>query len=219
MSTSTAFPLQRRQLSNHIAEHIRAEILEGTRRPGEFLRLDDVAQQLGVSVTPVREAFMALSVEGFVRHAERRGFIVSALKRRDFEDLYTLMAQVSARLAERAAASMTRQEIEELRRIHDWMASAADAGEYEDVERANDGFHRAINRVADSSKLAWILLSILKYVPKRLYANITGMADMLIDQHACILDAIERGDPKGAYVAMHEHERIAMKEVLSLIHI
>lgn len=214
LSDSQPSTFQPRQLSNHIAEHIRAEILDGARRPGEYLRLDEVAQQLGVSVTPVREALMALSVEGFVRHAERRGFIISTLKRGDFEDLYTLMAQVSGRLAERAATSMTPEDVVKLTGIHNEMVQAAAAEDFAGVERANDQFHRAINRVADSSKLAWILLSILKYVPKRSYARISGLTRMLLDQHARILEAIELGDAEGAYKAMHEHEKTAMQEVL-----
>lgn len=205
---------QPKQLSNRIADHIRADILGGIRRPGEFLRLDEVAQQLGVSVTPVREALMGLHVEGFVRHAERRGFIVSTLKRGDLEDLYALLAEVSGRLAERAATAMLPSSLEQLEIVHDRMILAAAHGNFEDVERANDEFHRIINRAADSSKLAWILLSILKYVPRRFYANITGLTNMLIEQHGNILDAIRIQDSDAAYKAMHEHEKLAMQEVI-----
>ncbi|WP_120004052.1 GntR family transcriptional regulator [Nesterenkonia muleiensis] len=214
MPINNASGFQRKQLSNHIAEHIRAEILEGVHRPGEFLRLDDIAQNLGVSVTPVREAFMALSVEGFVRHAERRGFLVSTLKRRDFEDLYGLLAQVAARLAERAATAITHKEIDQLRHIHSRLVEAAQAGRFDEVEQANDEFHRVINRTADSSKLAWVLLGVLKYVPKRLYANIAGMSDMLIEQHGRILKALEDHDPLEASTAMYEHEEKSMREVV-----
>ncbi|MBV1778932.1 GntR family transcriptional regulator [Paeniglutamicibacter sp. ABSL32-1] len=206
--------LQPKQLSNHIAERIRADILGGVRHPGEFLRLDEVAQQLGVSVTPVREALMGLSVEGFVRHAERRGFIVSALKRGDLEDLYTLLAEVSGRLTERAASAATPHDLEQLEIVHNRMIRAAELEDFENVERANDEFHRIINRAADSAKLAWILLSILKYVPTRFYANITGLTNMLIEQHGNILEAIKGQDPKAAYEAMYEHEKLAMREVI-----
>lgn len=206
--------LQPKQLSNHIAERIRADILGGVRRPGEFLRLDEVAQQLGVSVTPVREALMGLSVEGFVRHAERRGFIVSALERGDLEDLYTLLAEVSGRLTERAASVMTPTDLEQLAIVHNRMIRAAELEDFENVEQANDEFHRIINRAADSAKLAWILLSILKYVPKRFYANITGLTNMLVEQHGNILDAIKKQDSEAAYEAMYEHEKLAMQEVI-----
>ncbi|WP_304272910.1 GntR family transcriptional regulator [Pseudoglutamicibacter cumminsii] len=210
----TSALLQPKQLSNRIADHIRADILGGIRRPGEFLRLDEVAQQFGVSVTPVREALMGLNVEGFVQHAERRGFIVSALKRGDFEDLYTLLAEVSGRLAERAATAMSTSNLEQLTIVHDRMIRAAEHENFEDVERANEEFHRIINRAADSSKLTWILLSILKYVPRRFYANITGLTSMLIEQHGKILDAIKNQDSEAAYKAMHEHEKLAMQEVI-----
>lgn len=211
-TTPTGF--KQKQLSNHIAEHIRAEILDGTYSPGQFLRLDEVSQELGVSVTPVREAFMGLNVEGFVRHAERRGFIVSALNRRDFEDLYDLLAQVSSRLAERAASGLSQEGIEELTAVHEKMREAVGRGDDELVEQTNDEFHRIINRAADSSKLTWVLLSVLKYVPKRFYARITGMSAMLLEQHEKVLSAVVSRRPADAYAAMYEHEKVSMKTVL-----
>lgn len=212
--SSTPTGLKQKQLSNHIAEHIRAEILDGTYAPGQHLRLDEVAQELGVSVTPVREAFMGLHVEGFVRHAERRGFIVSALNRRDFEDLYDLLAQVSSRLAERAATGMSQGDIERLTGVHEKMREAVHRSDHELVEHTNDDFHRIINRAADSSKLTWVLLSVLKYVPKRSYARIDGMSAMLLEQHETILQAVIARRPADAYSAMFEHERVSMRAVL-----
>ncbi|MGO1182276.1 MAG: GntR family transcriptional regulator [Micrococcaceae bacterium] len=209
-----AASFQKKQLSNHIAEHIRAEILAGNYPPGKFLRLDEVAKELGVSVTPVREAFMALSVEGFVRHAERRGFLVTPLNYTDFEDLYTLLAQVAGRLAERAASAMSTEDIAELEAIHARMQEAAEHSDPAEVEHTNDEFHRVINRAANSSKLAWILLSILKYVPKRFYASIHGLTPMLLEQHERILTAIRDRNPAEAYAAMYEHEKVSMRSVL-----
>lgn len=212
--SGTSAGLKQKQLSNQIAEHIRGEILVGTYSPGQYLRLDEVSQELGVSVTPVREAFMGLSVEGFVRHAERRGFIVSDLKRRDFEDLYDLLAQVSSRLAERAATGMRQSDVEKLQAVHERMREAVDLGDHVVVEQANDEFHRIINRAADSSKLTWVLLSVLKYVPKRFYAKIDGMSSMLLEQHESILTAIMSRRPSDAYASMFEHEKVSMQAVL-----
>lgn len=206
--------LQKRQLSNFIAEHIRAEILNGTYPPGRFLRLDEVAQELGVSATPIREAFVTLSVEGFVKHVERRGFRVASLERRDFEDVYSLLAQVAGRLAERAATAMTPVDIEKLAAIHERMENAVEHGDAAGVEQTNDLFHRTINRSAASSKLAWILLSMLKYVPKKSYASIPGLSAMLIEQHKHILTAIQTRDPTAANLAMCEHEEVSMSVVL-----
>lgn len=212
--SKTPASFKQKQLSNHIAEHIRAEILNGTYPPGQFLRLDEIAQELGVSVTPVREAFMGLNVEGFVRHAERRGFRVTALSRRDFEDLYELLAQVSSRLAERAATGMSQEEVEKLISVHERMRESVEADDHEQVELANDEFHRIINRAADSSKLTWVLLSVLKYVPKRFYARITGMSELLLEHHEAIMGAIVAHRPADAYAAMFDHEKVSMKLVL-----
>ena len=65
--------LRRAQLSDEVAGHLRAAIMSGTLRPGMFVRLDETAAQLGVSITPVREALLKLSGEGMVQLEPHRG--------------------------------------------------------------------------------------------------------------------------------------------------
>ena len=74
MTTADALLAARRpQLSEEIAAYLREAVMSGQLRPGEFIRLDSVAQQLGTSVTPVREALVLLRGEGMVRLIPRRG--------------------------------------------------------------------------------------------------------------------------------------------------
>ncbi|WP_438941779.1 GntR family transcriptional regulator, partial [Mycobacterium intracellulare] len=74
-------PLRRAQLSDEVAGHLRASIMSGTLRPGTFIRLDETAAQLGVSVTPVREALLKLRGEGMVQLEPHRGHVVLPLTR------------------------------------------------------------------------------------------------------------------------------------------
>ena len=76
---------QRPQLSEEVADHVRARIMSGEVRPGEFIRLDETAAALGVSVTPVREALLTLRGEGLVDLVPRRGYLVSPMSREDVE--------------------------------------------------------------------------------------------------------------------------------------
>ena len=97
--------LRRTQLPDEVAADLRDRILTGQIRPGEFIRLDEVAAELGCSVTPVREALVTLRGEGLVKSSPHRGFIVDELKRSDIVDIFWMQSQLSARLAVHAAAN------------------------------------------------------------------------------------------------------------------
>lgn len=178
------------------------------------MRHDLIAHDVQVSATPVREALVGLSKEGFVRHESGRGFVVSPLLRSDLEDIYDLQAQVAARLAERAAIRITPRQFDELAHVQATLDQAVREGAFAEVERLNDVFHRIINRAADSSKLAWALVSFLKYVPKNHYADISGMSDRISVEHGEILEAMRDRDTKAAHVAMYEHSAESMQDVL-----
>ena len=77
-----------RQLRKLVADQIRAAIVDGRFKPGEWLRQERVAQELGVSQMPVREALKELAAEGLIEHVPYRGVRVVALSVEDIEDLY-----------------------------------------------------------------------------------------------------------------------------------
>src|SRR5205807_8906231 len=88
-------PLRRAQLSDEVAGHLRAAIMSGALRPGTFIRLDETAAKLGVSVTPVREALLKLRGEGMVRLEPHRGHVVLPLSRQDVDDIFWVQAIIA----------------------------------------------------------------------------------------------------------------------------
>ncbi|MCP9972532.1 GntR family transcriptional regulator [Actinomadura madurae] len=98
---------RRRQLSDEVADYVRELIMSGQVRHGEFLRLERVADDLGISVTPVREALLSLRGEGFVTLEPRRGFMPAPLTRQDVQDLFEAQAYFAGELAARAAGRIT----------------------------------------------------------------------------------------------------------------
>lgn len=82
----------RLQLSDEAAARIRELIMDGRVRPGDYLRLERLALEFGISVTPVREALKSLRSEGFVVLEPRRGFVVAPLSKRDVQDLFWVQA-------------------------------------------------------------------------------------------------------------------------------
>ena len=99
--------VRREQLSDEVAGRLRAAIMSGTLRPGTFIRLDETATQLGVSITPVREALRTLRGEGMVQLEPHRGHVVLPLSRADIADIFWLQATIAKELAASAAERIT----------------------------------------------------------------------------------------------------------------
>ena len=111
--------VRREQLSDEVAARLRADIMTGTLRPGTFIRLDETAAALGVSITPVREALRTLRGEGMVQLEPHRGHVVVPLTRGDIEDIFWLQATIAKELAATAAERITDAQIDELERLND----------------------------------------------------------------------------------------------------
>ncbi len=98
--------------------------MSGRLRPGTFIRLDETAAELGVSVTPVREALLKLRGEGMVQLEPHRGHVVLPLTRQDIEDIFWLQATIARELAQAATVHIAEAEIDELERINESLATA-----------------------------------------------------------------------------------------------
>src|ERR1700750_1583976 len=91
----------RRPLPEEVAAYVRGVIIGGAVQPGEFLRMEPIAEAVGVSNTPVREGLLLLRSEGFVRLVPRRGFVVEPFTQQDVRDLFWAEAQLAGELAAR----------------------------------------------------------------------------------------------------------------------
>jgi len=186
--------VRREQLSDEVAAHLRADIMTGTLRPGTFIRLDETAAALGVSITPVREALRTLRGEGMVQLEPHRGHVVVPLTRGDIEDIFWLQATIARELAATAAERITDEEIEELERLNDGLAAAVSRGDPEDVVAAEFVFHRALNRVTGRIKLAWFLLHAARYLPGQIYASDAEWGAATVATHRELIEALRRRD-------------------------
>ncbi len=119
---------RRRQLSDEVAAYVRDLIMSGQVRHGEFLRLERIAEDLGISVTPVREALLSLRGEGFVTLEPRRGFMPPPLTRQDVQDLFEAQAYFAGELAARAAGTIAETELASLDRFQAQLEAASEAG-------------------------------------------------------------------------------------------
>ncbi|MBI2703248.1 GntR family transcriptional regulator [Mycobacterium sp.] len=195
----------RPQLSEDIAGFVRKRIFEGAYAAGQYVRLDQLAMELGVSVTPVREALFALRAEGLVAQQPRRGFVVLPLTQRDLADVANVQAHVGGELAARAALNISDDQLRELHQIQTQLEAAYAADDDERTVRLNHEFHRAVNIAADSAKLAQLMSQITRYAPESVFPTIEHWPDQAVRDHRRVLDALGRHDGEQARAAMSEH--------------
>ncbi|GAA3433726.1 GntR family transcriptional regulator [Kutzneria kofuensis] len=207
-----ARPLSSRpQLSDEVAAHLREAIMSGALQPGQFVRLDSVAAELGVSVTPVREALLALRGEDMVELEPRRGFVVSPLSRRDVEDMFQLQADLAARLVARATELINDQLLDHVERV---AAELAAAEGHQELSALEYEFHRLINKAAGSRKLARFLDMASRYTPARVYTGDPQWRVQVVDDHAAIVAALRARDADAAREAVFRHVKDGERRLL-----
>jgi DNA-binding GntR family transcriptional regulator len=198
-------PGANQQLSHRVAAWVRENIIIGQLPAGQFLRTENLAQQLKVSATPVREALMILQSEGAVRWEPRRGFRVVSVSDQDVRDLFEVQAFIAGELAARAAQIMTTADVDGLRQLQTRLEAAAEAGDVAAVDAANHEIHRRINKASDSSRLTSLLNQAVQYVPLHFFGAIAGWAQASAHDHSPIFDALAAGDAQQARKAMGAH--------------
>ncbi|WP_231976715.1 GntR family transcriptional regulator [Mycobacterium sp. E740] len=181
-------------MSDEVAARLRVDIMTGTLRPGTFIRLDETAAALGVSITPVREALRTLRGEGMVQLEPHRGHVVVPLTRGDVEDIFWLQATIAKELAATAAVRITEAEIDELDRLNDELATAVERHEIAEIAAAEFAFHRAFNRSTGRIKLAWFLLHVARYLPGQIYAGDPRWGVAAVAGHRELTAALRRRD-------------------------
>jgi DNA-binding GntR family transcriptional regulator len=196
-------PLRRAQLSDDVAGHLRVAIMSGALRPGTFIRLDETAAKLGVSVTPVREALLKLRGEGMVQLEPHRGHVVLPLTRQDIADIFWLQTTIAKELAATASQNITDAEIDDLERITDALAIAVAAADTEAIAATEFAFHRAFNHATGRIKLAWFLLHVARYMPLTVYAADPQWGAAAVENHRELIAALRRRDT--AAVVEHTH--------------
>jgi DNA-binding GntR family transcriptional regulator len=151
-------PLDVLNLRDHIEQQVSNAILKGAFRPGERLVESAIAETLGVSRAPVREALAALEREGIVIQIPRRGYFVVDLTDKDIEEIYSLRLMLEIGALRRAMDRATEEDLADLQRLVDELGDAArDQQDPEAIVALDLAFHEHLCHLADHSRLcaAW----------------------------------------------------------------
>jgi DNA-binding GntR family transcriptional regulator len=208
-----------------LAAEIQARVLSGDVPVGSRLRQEALAEEFGVSRTPVREALRQLQATGIVELLPNRGAVVRGPSAREIREAYEVRAELEGLAAERAAERISDRDLVQLREaealFRESVASlierrARRPAPWRDESvwvRANDLFHQAILEAAGNRRLSDTIADLHRSFPRDLtWAALSQSSRLLaenVEQHAQILEAIERRDPNEARRRMIEHIRSA----------
>jgi DNA-binding GntR family transcriptional regulator len=188
-----------------VAEALRREISSGQLAPGTRLLQHEVAARLGVSPTPVREAFTVLAHEGFIEWDNYRGVTVARENHDEMalDDLYELRAALEVLAVRRGASRVDEAAI---RFLEEAERDGIEGDRQGDVERwrlASTRFHAGLVQIARSDLLNQVMELILK---RSLYFP-TALRSRVVREHQLIIDALKAGDAERAVELVAEHAR------------
>lgn len=202
-----------RTLREIVADEIREMITTGQLAPGERLFEDRLAEQLGVSRNPVREAIRALEGTGLVEVVPRRGAYVAALDPEAGRQLLELRSVIEAYAAELAAVSREQRHLERMRQL---LQDGRDATATNDVVRAAEchrEFHLAIEDASRNDYLASVVGPLRSQTELIFTTLVDSRGVTSWDEHQRIYEAIERGDRDAARECTQQHMASVMRDL------
>jgi DNA-binding GntR family transcriptional regulator len=213
---SAALPeqqLKRRSSGEAAALYIRKLIFDGYLRPGARVHQDDVAQALGVSRIPVREALVALEQQGWVTIEPNRGAFVAALDERSVHDHYELYGLVYGFAATKALERSDGLLGDKLVQLADDYARAAEPAEAQRVALA---FHAALIEAAGSPRIEVVLRALSALVPGDFYELVPDAMELQRSGFRAIADACRNHDGETAAAEYTTMMRGVATEVVRL---
>ncbi len=194
-------------LYQEVAERLRQRIFAHELTPGTWIDEQKLAEQYGISRTPLREALKVLASEGLVELKPRRGCYVTEISRQDLDDIFPLMAMLEARCAVEAVRHARPVDVRDLEGIHERLEAAARDGRIDAFFEANQEFHRRIQELSGNRWLLSVIQDLRKVLKlSRLHSlSLEGRLQQSLDEHRAIMAAFAAGNAEGAERLMHDH--------------
>lgn len=199
---------------DQVADILRERVIAGAYRRGERLKQADIAKELGVSITPVREALHTLEAEGYVAGVSHRGLLVPEIVPEQAREIYDLRLVLERDLTVRALENMTAAGLSELQALHEVVVAASREGDRYAVRAANYRFHFRLYEMANRPQtLQFVRILWARYPFTMQESGSERLADMNAE-HEELLDKIEAGDNDAAVEAMVSHIASGWRKLL-----
>jgi DNA-binding GntR family transcriptional regulator len=205
-------------LHDEVAAQLRERIFAGALAPGMFLDEVQLAEQLKISRTPLREALKVLTAEGLVRHEPRRGCFVNEVTEKDLDEIFPVIALLEGRCAYEAALHASDGDLEALEEMHQKLARHAKARRINEYYATNLAIHEAIIALAGNRWLAGVIGDLRKILKlaRQQQLHAPGRLDQSLSEHLAVFAALKARDAEGAEAAMRTHltrQRTALREL------
>jgi DNA-binding GntR family transcriptional regulator len=195
-------------------------IIDGTLQPGEKLIDAELAESLGVSRTPIREAFQLLEVQGLVSTHPGKETKVKEIERDDIFKMYSTMAALQALAAEVTAKVIVPEQIDQLRAINLQFADAINSGQAYQAMEADEQFHNLIVELSDNPYVASFSASLQIHIRRFKYVFLKQAiteTQASVNEHELIIAALEKNDSDVAQAMMKQNFIRPMQELHGLL--
>lgn len=212
-STEETELIQKRPLKEDIFDVLHEKIISGVYKPGDWLRQDDIATQLGVSMTPVREGLDLLVSAGLAERVPYRGVRVREMSTKDVVEAYGMRLFLEAVIAQEAAKNITRQQVAGLERTLEETKKHQTLKDVSLDRKSSREFHSAIAAATKNDLLIklyevvsnafpdWLLYEALFRYPEIIHDSMMNT----YKEHVTIVNALKKGDAEKAMQASIEH--------------
>ncbi|HZG83950.1 GntR family transcriptional regulator [Paenibacillus sp.] len=207
-------------IRDKVYQYIKQAIVQGVYKSGERIIERELADQLNVSRTPIREALFRLESQGFVKTIPRKGVVVSKLSPEEIVEIFTILASLESLTMKLAAQKAEAAEREELTRLIGELDAVLAAPEIGEEHRmVHFVVHDVVCRAARSPRLTQMLDSLSDYI--RAFANVgyelPGRLRKAIEEHRDLAKAVRDGEPDLAESLTKIHLENAKKAYLEAL--
>jgi DNA-binding GntR family transcriptional regulator len=190
-----------------VFEHLREAIIKGKLRPGERLMEMQLADEMGVSRTPVREAIRKLELEGLVIMIPRRGAYVADLSIKDVAETFEIRSALEALAASLAAERITPEEAEEMERILVRIGAAIEEDDMQQLVALDEEYHNLLYKASRNDRLMQILNNLREQIQRFRVTTLAvpGRVRGALQEHRNIAEAISERNAELAHQLALEH--------------
>jgi len=201
--------------AQHALEELRRAIVAGDLRPGQRVGQEEIAERLGVSLAPVREALAALEQEGQLTYKPRRGYFVTELRLEDLREIYELRALLEGRAARRAAPLLDEDARERVELAAREVVEAAAEGDVAAELAANRRFHFAMLDAPGQSHTMRLIRQLWDSTEtyRAIYYNSPRERTETVRAHERIVAALRDGDADRLVAELDAHRQRALDQL------
>jgi DNA-binding GntR family transcriptional regulator len=190
-----------------VCDFLKDQIITGSLSPGEKINEREIADQVKVSRTPVREALRKLEYEGYVTTFPKKGVFVKKYSPEELDVIHKMLIRLESLAMEMAVPNITEEDLTNLQKMNNQMKSLASRKDYKKYFAINMEFHLLFPRLAGSTELLDVISQLRKSTFRFYYAQITAVhnSEKNIEDHQDLIDALREKSKKNPLKILETH--------------